>query len=274
MYVALMATRNRSRKKPKGSLTTAARQQANSRAGHHRRVAPAPMGAAPDGRVFAPAAALSPGDLPRQVRRCRAARHAICEELFSAFRCESFPWLDSPKRRPQGLADVFQTAAAVSAAPVEHFKRSWQHAAERAEAEGFRLEAAPAATHNSKDPCAYIICDHDDCRVHAYNAVSVIVRGSIALEGLDLSGLVPRMGEAEHCAHRRRMILGSRLPELCAEDRFVVPAGVSVPSGLTLYTVEDGTGVAIACQHSRCAAAGKQEIGVSWDSRMPLLSHA
>ena len=104
------------------------------------------------------------------------------------------------------------------------------------------------------------------------NAVAVIVRNDIALEGLDLSGLVPEMNEAESCAHRRRSMLASKLPELCAEDRFVVPAGIKLPPGLALHTLEDGAGVSIECEHPGCAAAGTQEIAVSWDPRMPQLA--
>ena len=250
--------RHQARKKPKGSATStgAARQQANSRAGRSRREAGT-------SHVFN-TAPLS--DLPPKVRRCRAVRHAICEELFSALRCEDFPWLPQPR----GLADVFQTVAAVSATPVEHFKRSWLHAAERAAAEGFRFEAVPAGDRrNGKDASAYILCDHDACLGHARNAVAVIVRNDIALEGLDLSGLVPEMNEAESCAHRRRSILASKLPEVCAEDRFIVPAGIKLPPGLALHTLEDGAGVSIECEHPGCAAAGTQEIAVSWDPRMP-----
>lgn len=251
--------RHRSRKKPKGSLTDAARHQANSRAGRSRREAGT-------SHVFNTA---SQSDLPPKVRRCRAARHAICEELFSALRCEDFPWLPQPR----GLADVFQTVAAVSATPVEHYKRSWSHAAERAAAEGFRFEAVPAGDRrNGKDASAYILCDHDACLGHGRNAVAVIVSGDIALEGLDLSGLVPEMDESEHCAHRRRSILASKLPELCAEDRFVVPAGIKLPPGLALHAIEDGAGVSIECEHLGCAAAGTQEIEVLWDPRMPHLA--
>ena len=212
-----------------------------------------------------------PEDLPRKVAKCRAARHAICEELFSALNGEKISWVDSPKHQPRSLGDVFAAVAAVTADPVEHFKRCWVHAAERAAGEGFRFEAAPTG-YSGKEPCAHIRCDHPDCRAHSRDSVSIIVSGDIALEGLELSGLIPEMDPVERCAHRRRSILGANLSEMSGEDRFVVPAGFNAPSGLTVRTVENGMGVSVECKHAACAAADKQEVGVSWDPAMATLA--
>ena len=41
---------------------------------------------------------------------------------------------------------------------------------------------------------------------------------------------------------------------------------------MTVRTVENGMGVAVACKHAKCAAADKQEVGVSWDPTMAMLA--
>ena len=264
---------NRKRTNPRRSVSVnEARRLANIHRGESRsRTAAPPAGAVPGGQVFAFNPSAPPEDLPRKVTKCRAARHAICEELFSALHGEKISWLSSPKHQPRSLGDVAAAVAAVTADPVEHFKRCWVHAAERAADEGFRFEAAPTG-YSGKEPCAHIRCDHSACRDHSRDSVSIVVSGDAALKGLEMSGLIPEMDPVERCDHRRRSVLGANLSEMSSKDRFIVPAGFKAPSGMTVLIVENGMGVAVACKHAKCAAAGKQEVGVSWDPTMAMLA--
>ena len=236
-----------------------------------RRSAAPPAGAVPNGEMLALNMSAPPADLPRKVAQCRAARHAICEELFSALNGETIPWAGSWADGPQGLGAVSAAVAAAAADPVEHYKCCWLHAAGRAADEGFRFDAAPSG-YRGQEPCAHIRCAHPACRDHARDAVSIIVGDNIALKGLKMSGMVPKLNSVERCAHQRRLALSAHLPEITGEDRFVVPAGFRSRPGLTVRAVEDGMGVSVECKHSECATAGTQQVGVSWDPVMATLA--
>ena len=263
----VMSKKRRSNPKRGISVNEARRLASNRAAQPRQRAAAPPPGAVPSGQVLMPNPAAPPQDLPRKVAKCRAARHAICEELFAAINGESIAWVSSPKHKPRNLQDVFTAVAAVQADPVEHFKRCWLHAADRATAEGFQFAAAPVG-YSGKEPCAHIRCDHSACRDHSRDSVSIIISGDIALQGLKMSGLIPEMDPVERCAHRRRSILGTNLPEWSNENRFVVPDGFKAPPGLTVTVIEDGMGVVVGCRHPKCEAAGRPSIGVSWDPAM------
>ena len=254
----------------RGVSVNEARQLANRRV---RRVSSRPPEAKPDGQVYAFTPVGSPDRLPRKVKRCRAARHAIAEELFAALRGEQAPWvLADHGRRPGALMAIAAASAAVLRDPVEHFKQSWLHAAGRAAREGFRFETAPHPGTKRAAPWAHILCDHDACRTHTCNAVAIIVTGEYPLLGLKQSGLVRGLDPVERCAHRRRTLLGEMLPELSGDGRFVAPAKNAVPDRLTMDIADDGTWVALECSHPGCRAADKHQIGMSWHETVPAMA--
>ena len=238
-----------------GVSLSEARQRANNLNGRSRRGAA--LAATYPNRVFVDPAPLGRRP-PRKVRRCRAARHAICAELNAALDGELLPMLG----QPDGTSFI-EAAITKTTNPVENAKRCWLHAAALAAGAGFRFEATPFS--DDRTPCAYILCGHGACRAHTGNVVALTVSDSIDLKGLSLAGLVPEMDAVERCMHRRRSVLGARMRALCGDHGFVIPDGIDMPYELSIRVARDGAGVAVVCAHQECVTVDKHEMWISWD---------
>lgn len=211
-----------------------------------------------------------PINLPKDVSECRAARHAICDELAAALNFEAATWVYTKGDSRTKLTDVSQAVAAASENQIERCKRSWLHAAQRVADEGFEFESAPVSelvNTDGMEPRAHISCDHAACRAYSRNSVYIIVKGDEALGGLKASGLMPEFGQVEACSYRRRRVLTSIIPDLYAEERFVAVT-TNVPADLTLSTSDGGTEAHIECDHPHCIAAGTSSVMVRWESRL------
>lgn len=242
-----------------------------------RRVGGKPAPRAPAGYAGPVPVVKSPEqrDLPASVMECREARHSITNELIAAMNCETFPWVDCDGDFAPSMAATLQAMEIVSSNPVEHFRRSWLHAAERAAEDGFTFEVPPvSALSDARElqPAVHVLCHHQACSAHSCNSTFVLVSGEPALEGLRLTGLMPEANLAEACAHRRRWILGSKLPELCAEGRFVEDAVAGIPDDLTLNVFDDGASIELRCEHEECYEAGMQSIMGEWEPRLSTLA--